>query len=549
MRKQLRWMTCGLLVAGTLANATCAAPGPRGSGQREIARPRLVVFIVVDQLPSWSFAQRVPYFSHGYARLLREGTYVPRVELPTALPFTAPGHATLATGVVAAEHGIVGNSWFRREVGMEQPAEWDPAASVLRTDGGGPTPDVASGAALQVAGVGDWLRAQRPGAHALAIGLKSRAACFVAGQAPELAIFFEPEAGGMTTSTAYAPQVPAWLQAHNARHAYTRYLNATWRPLDVAHLARVTGAPDAQRGELNQPAGANVFPHAVGASVAALTASPFGDDLVFETALAARAALRLGEDDIPDLLALSLNAHDYVGHSWGQESWEAWDFALQQDRKLGAFMAALDRTVGLGQYAIVLTSDHGATPLVERAHVAGARRISSQELKAAAERGLAQVAGPGSWVRHLASLNLYLSDAWLALPAETQAAGLTAAVAELRRVPGVAFAATTAQLARSPWGECPRASGLPALLCFALPAARAGELVVALAPGVLVSDYASGTHHDAASDDNRFVPLLLWGAGAQPRLPPNPTTLMVAPTLATLLGLAVPRGRACSLAR
>ena len=199
MRKQLRWMTCGLLVAGTLANATCAAPGPRGSGQREIARPRLVVFIVVDQLPSWSFAQRVPYFSHGYARLLREGTYVPRVELPTALPFTAPGHATLATGVVAAEHGIVGNSWFRREVGMEQPAEWDPAASVLRTDGGGPTPDVASGAALQVAGVGDWLRAQRPGAHALAIGLKSRAACFVAGQAPELAIFFEPEAGGMTS--------------------------------------------------------------------------------------------------------------------------------------------------------------------------------------------------------------------------------------------------------------------------------------------------------------------------------------------------------------
>jgi hypothetical protein len=84
---------------------------------------------------------------------------------------------------------------------------------------------------------------------------------------------------------------------------------------------------------------------------------------------------------------------------------------------------------------------------------------------------------------------------------------------------------------------------LPALLCRSLTPDLAGEMYVVPVRGSLLTDYKTGTHHDAPSADNRFVPLLMWGRGiAAQRLDPAAAriNLAVAPTVARLLGITPP---------
>ena len=119
------------IAAGSFALAIAGA----GCGRRHPAapaagKPRLVVLIVIDQLPRWGFDARRPQFEHGLARLLREGTLLTG-EYPYAITSTAPGHATLATGAPPSATGVVANIWYRRRRGAERLAETDDEAPLL----------------------------------------------------------------------------------------------------------------------------------------------------------------------------------------------------------------------------------------------------------------------------------------------------------------------------------------------------------------------------------------------------------------------------------
>jgi hypothetical protein len=67
-----------------------------------------------------------------------------------------------------------------------------------------------------------------------------------------------------------------------------------------------------------------------------------------------------GDDDVPDLLFINFKAIDHVSHFWGADSPEMQDTLRTQDADLGRFVDFLDREVGRGRWALVLTADHGA---------------------------------------------------------------------------------------------------------------------------------------------------------------------------------------------
>lgn len=501
--------------------------------------------IAVDQMPSWAFAQRTALFRHGYRRLLDQGVFIPQLELPYALPFTAPGHASLSTGTSAVEHGVFGNMWFRRAERKEMSAEWDPAHPVLTTNGQ-PSAETASGAALRVEGIGDALKRQHADAQVISIGLKARAACFFAGQHPDLALFYEPSSGGLITSTYYAKTLPPWVVAFNAAHPFSQYANAVWQPLDAGLLEAQTQRPDAAAGEGADAKFGITFPHSLGLSSnagKAFVATPFGDELVLAAAEAAVVAHGLGRDATPDLLAISLNSHDFAGHNWGQESWEVLDLALRQDIALGRFFDRLDQLVGVDNYAVVLTSDHGATPLLESGTVPGARRVTTAELRGVIDQAMVAAIGGGPWVDQIVSLNVYMVPAWRELAPDVRQRSLAAAAQALQRVPNIGGAGATTDVVQAARAACGAGMTLPALLCRSLTPDLAGEMYVVPVRGSLLTDYKTGTHHDAPSADNRFVPLLMWGRGiAAQRLDPAAAriNLAVAPTVARLLGITPP---------
>ncbi len=69
-----------------------------------------------------------------------------------------------------------------------------------------------------------------------------------------------------------------------------------------------------------------------------------------------------GNDDTPDLLYLNFKEIDYVSHVWSMNSPEMSDAVVAQDLALKRFVAFLNKQVGKGKWAMVLTADHGAMP-------------------------------------------------------------------------------------------------------------------------------------------------------------------------------------------
>ncbi len=69
-----------------------------------------------------------------------------------------------------------------------------------------------------------------------------------------------------------------------------------------------------------------------------------------------------GKDDMPDLLYLNFKEIDYVSHVWTMNSLEMRDAVVAQDLALKRFVAFLNKQVGKGNWAMVLTADHGAMP-------------------------------------------------------------------------------------------------------------------------------------------------------------------------------------------
>ncbi|MFN8233527.1 MAG: alkaline phosphatase family protein [Actinomycetota bacterium] len=86
-----------------------------------------------------------------------------------------------------------------------------------------------------------------------------------------------------------------------------------------------------------------------------------------------------GADAVPDLLYLNFKEIDYISHVWGVGSPEMNDAVIAQDRALRRFVGFLNRTVGRGRWAMVVTADHGAMPLPEDS---GGFQISTAPIEA-----------------------------------------------------------------------------------------------------------------------------------------------------------------------
>jgi hypothetical protein len=178
-----------------------------------------------------------------------------------------------------------------------------------------------------------------------------------------------------------------------------------------------------------------------------------------------------------------------------------------------------------------LTSDHGATPLLERGKPGG-RRITSAVIKSTIDAALASF-GAGPWVQKVSSGNVYLTAA--ATKHARRDDVLSAAGKALSALPGIAAAGPIDKIA----GNCDARTGLEQAICFAIVDGESGELYVVPVAGSLITDYATGTHHDAPFDDNRRVPILVLAPNVAAQAGEG-TLLQVAPTVAALLRVPPP---------
>jgi arylsulfatase A-like enzyme len=280
---------------------------------------------------------------------------------------------------------------------------------------------------------------------------------------------------------------------------------------------------------------------------AALYNSPFGNELLLDLAREAIAAEALGTRDVPDLLCLSFSCNDPVGHCWGPDSQEVLDCTLRADHVVRQLLEALDRQVGRGRYALVLTADHGACPLpeVSRANGLEAARVPATLLSKGAEAYLTGRYGAGEGkFRYLEATQgpwAYLNRRGIAQRGLDPEA-VEADLAEwLRGQPGIAAVYTRAQLlagvdAEDPIGRAVRKSFHPD---------RSGDLMVVVKPHHLFLTALTGTTHGTPHPYDTHVPLLVYAPGVAggPRTEPV-TPLAVPAILGRTLGITPPASAA-----
>jgi hypothetical protein len=341
------------------ASATSATSATSAPNAPPAPRAPVVVAMVVDQLSAWVAATRWPALpeSGGFARIRREGTWVEKMRLPYAVTDTAPGHASLHTGKVPAEHGIVGNELpgLAHRVTILQ----DDTTRVVTADGIMDVPG-SSGARLRADTVADRLRAARPDALVVSVSVKDRGAILPAGKKPTHALWYDSSRDQFVTSTAFARSFPRWAAPIANAGAVARARAVPWTATDPAWLAAHAATPDDAPGEGDLDGMGTTFPH-LGKSGNAFRGLPAGDRMILDLGLAAIAAEY--DPKTPTLLLLSMSASDVVGHTFGPDSWEAWDQLMKLDRALGDFLAALEARVG--PVAFILAADHGNVSMPE----------------------------------------------------------------------------------------------------------------------------------------------------------------------------------------
>lgn len=515
---------------------------------------RLAVVITVDQMRADFLVKFRPYFGDGgFKRLLEGGADYQNCHYRHATTKTAPGHATILSGASPEIHGIIGNEWLDREtfiqgnavedmgsplIGLPPQANRYPNATFAAKAGRSPKNFLSST-------VGDWLKVRYgPAARTIGIADKDRSAILPIGRHPDGAYWTEE--GVFVTSTWYRSELPAWVRDFNVVHSSARYAGRTWERLREKELYDRVQGPDEVVGE-EIPAGLpRTLPKTMPAANArefhgAFQIMPWNNEQIAALALTAIEAGKLGQDEVPDLLAVGFSQPDATGHAYGPDSHEVMDTYLRLDQTLAELFRTLDAKVGVGRWVAVLTADHGIPSLPERVIAergpGAAGRIVGRELDTHVRTALDAAFGtlPDQLVWALRDNSGYhIQPKALAakgLSAERVGAELAAA---LRQHPQLAAAYTRAQLTGTgpldEWGEMVRRGFYPA---------RSPDVIFIERPFFQVR--AQGTTHGTPHAYDTHVPLVWYGAGVKPGVHPERVGVDdLAPTLAGLLGLQPP---------
>lgn len=323
-------------------------------------KPKLVIFISVDQMRPDYFDKFGDEFTGGFKRLYEEGFFYSNADLNFSSSETGPGHATLGTGSYPRVSGILQNEWFNPFFGNYVYCVEDESAEVVEDSG-----TAASPRNLMTTGLADWVRARYPDSRYISISVKDRAAVLMGGMHPTYAFWYQRTSGRFITTNYYARSLPEWVLRFNASDWHANNVPQAWTKL-LPDSAYDRYGPDDQEGEGFRN-GKRTFPYAFNREkiTSDIAATPWADMIVLDFARAAIAAELLGRKKSPDVLALSLSATDYVGHQFGPDSHEMHDHLLRVDIALGNFFAYVDSVVGKDAYVIALSADHAVLPLPE----------------------------------------------------------------------------------------------------------------------------------------------------------------------------------------
>jgi len=296
--------------------------------------PKLIITMIWDAA-GMNVLERWPDDWPFLRSLIEDGTWYTRATVGTTPTSTAQTHATIGTGTFPDDHGIVAH---RLRIGEELTTPWklgpafliDPTLADLYDLAMGNEPIVGELGTVSIhlgmlghgsmwGGGDEDIAAIREKVGAETLGEEG----FEWNLTPVLQPYYRfPE---------YLNDVPGFEEDVREMDAADGQLDGRWRSNDIAQL--LSGFDTPAR-----------IPYQTRVLQSMIEREGFG------------------VDEVPDLLFVNYKMIDYISHVWTVNSPEMQDAVRAQDASLRDLVGFLDREVGQGEWALVLTADHGSIP-------------------------------------------------------------------------------------------------------------------------------------------------------------------------------------------
>ena len=430
----------------------------------------------------------------GIKRLLAEGYSCQNTFIDYVPTYTACGHSCVYTGTTPAFNGIVGNNFLLHGKSITSVNDTTVAGVGTTTNVG-----QASPRNLLVTTLGDELRlATQFKARVVGVALKDRAAILPAGHAPTGAYWYDSKVPGFITSDYYMKQLPKWVEQFNKKNQKVMKDYDLWNNRN-------------------------------------------GVTMTFEMAKAAIDGEQLGQDDVTDLLAISISTTDYVGHTWSTRSLQLDSIYEQLDIDLAHFFHALDAKVGKGNYLLFLTADHGATHNYQfmSGHSLPSDPWSTSPAKNAVNDSILAQFGVKDVVKNTIGYSWYLNNEALEASGADRETIKRTIARIVERDDRIAWVIDM---------EHPYERAIPRELLDRVVrgyyAKRSGELYIIPVTGNYAGTRAGkGSTHGTWNQSDSHIPLIFygWHVPQGERVEPN-GMIDIAPTVAAMLHISAPDG-------
>lgn len=502
-------------------------------------QPKLVVGIVVDQMRYdylYRFSEK--YSNGGFKRLMSHGFFCKNAQYNYVPTYTGPGHASIYTGTTPAIHGIAANEWYDKKNRREIYCVYDKASSPVGTTN---SAGQMSPANLDATTIGDEMKiASNNKAKVIGISLKDRSSILPAGHAADAAYWFDASIASFITSSFYLKELPKWVLDFNARKLVQKYLGNGWNTL--LPLEKYTESlPDKNAFEKSPYKSEPVFPYSFKDQLEKnnfeIKATPFGNTITKDLAIAAIEGEGLGNDNICDMLCISFSSTDYVGHTYGPKSIELEDTYIRLDKDLEELLTYLDTKIGKDNYSLFLTADHGASevPAYLQSQKINAGYVDINGMRKKLKIELAKEYGD-SLVMSFINQQVYLNDSILDLKKLDKHSVEKFCMKLL-----LAFREVSEATCRE---ELKMENGIlfRDLIQRGYHNKRSGDIVITYKPGFI--DYErTGTTHGSSFSYDTHVPVIFYGNGIKTGSTLRPVYITdIASTICQLLDIPYTNG-------
>lgn len=532
-----------LLIAFLIPLTVSAQKNKSSSATTTLARPKLVVGIMVDQM-RWDFLYRYydRYQSGGFKRMLNEGFSAENTNIDYSTTVTGIGHATAYTGSVPSIHGISGNDFIIQSTGKTL---YCTADSTVKTVGSNSNAGQMSPRNMLSSSITDELKlATNFRSKVIGIALKDRGGILPAGHTANAAYWFDDATGGWITSTYYMQELPAWVKKLNDQKLPEKYLKKDWNTLHPINTYIQSSKDDNRYEGKFTGATASTFPiktsGMISKGVGVIRNTPYGNSFTLDMAKAAIQHENLGNNGVTDFLAVSFSSPDYIGHQHGPNSIEVEDTYLRLDRDMADLLSYLDEKLGKGNYTTFLSADHGVAHnpnfMIDNKLPAGLWPTSQtlKDLNTALDKEFKVE----NLVLSFSNYQVSLNNPLIAKEKINESEIRSFAVNFLQKQPGVAYALDIENVESA---AIPRV--LKEKIINAYNRERSGVIQIILKPGYYSGYSTTGSTHGSWNPYDSHIPLLFMGWGIKPGKTYSPTGMTdIAATLAALLKIQMPNG-------